>query len=94
MNLYGRPLTDPIDPVADRIAILDASETGDENKMRDITVEQLLAPLTSLTRDIKDIEGIIPTPAEVPPGTWRACRDSAGGIRLWINDGGEMRTLT
>jgi hypothetical protein len=90
MNLYGRPLTDPIDPAADRVPILDDSATGDDNRMRDVTVAQLLGAASR----IKDIEGIEPTAQDVPDGTWGVCRASDGAVMLTVNiGGGEVRVL-
>jgi len=86
MNLYGRPLTDPIDPAADRVPILDDSASGDDNKMRDVTVAQLLGAASR----IKNLEGDNPTAAEVPDGSWSVCRAPDGTVMLAVNIGGEV----
>jgi hypothetical protein len=87
MNLYGRPLTEPIDPAADRVPILDASATGDDNKMRDITVAQLQGALFQVQK-----LAARPTPEEVPDGTWSVCLAPDGGaVMIVANVGGEIR---
>ena len=89
MNLYGRPLTGPIDPAADRVPILDASAEGDENKMRDVTVAQLVGAASR----IKEIEGGDPTAEDVPDGTWNVCRTPDGKVMLCANAGGQVHIL-
>ena len=90
MNLYGRPLTDPIDPAADRVPILDDSATGDDNKMRDVTVAQLAAAGSR----IRDIEGSAPSAGELPDNAFGVFRTPDGTVMLAVNiGGGEVRSL-
>jgi len=84
MTLYGRTLEATIDPATDRIPILDASATGDDDAMRDITVAQLRTAVTTII----DIAGSVPTDDELPENTFGVTRNPGGDIELWYHDNG------
>ena len=86
MNLYGRPLTAPIDPAADRVPILDASATGDDNKMRDVTVAQLQGALFQVRKIVEK-----PTPEEIPDGMWTVGMHPDRTFMIAANIDGEIR---